>query len=384
MRNIYTFLNDKLGEINIKDIMRKKIDNLKLLLSFYEKDINSTINELNVIYNNYKESYNIKIKEETKQVKKEVKSDKDNNKTNISFFRLLNFKYFKIFFSYSTKRTMYIYSLLITIIFIIILFVIYIILWLLVFQKETYASKWLNLTRELSKSTNDLMANFLIMTYTNQTFFEVSSHLETKDFTSFIYTKLSDLYEAGGYVKDIHNFMIYDENNIMYNCKEFYENMENPIFSKLVEKYDKMGLKLQLYFTLEFFCEISNIMSFKNYKTAYMQLFNPIESIMQIYNAGEYSEIIEFIEKNNLAKIEIFFFITYIYLLDLMNENIQNTYILLVEDIKNHIDYMGIIFLIAFIHLVTSAFLIFHRNMDKDCQNFIQMRKIFKVCNINE
>jgi hypothetical protein len=77
LRSINTFLNDKLGEINIKDIMKKKIDNLKLLLSFYEKDINSTINELNLIYNNYKESYNIKIKEETKQVKKEVKNDKD-------------------------------------------------------------------------------------------------------------------------------------------------------------------------------------------------------------------------------------------------------------------------------------------------------------------
>ena len=152
----------------------------------------------------------------------------------------------------------------------------------------------------------------------------------------------------------------------------------------LVERYDKLGLKTQLYFTLEFFCGISNIMSFNNYKTAYMLLFNPIESIMQVYKDGNYSEIIQFIEENNLAKIEIFFFITYIYLLDLMNENIENTYILLVEDLRNHIDYMGLIFLIAFIHLITSVFLIFHRNMDKDCQNFIQMRKIFKICNINE
>ena len=384
LRSINTFLNDKLGEINIKDIMRKKIDNLKLLLSFYEKDINSTINELNLIYNNYKESYNIKIKEETKQVKKEVKNDKDNNKNNFSFFQLLNFRYFKIFFSYSTKKTMYIYSLLITVIIIVILFAIYSIIWILEFNKENKGTKWLHLTRELSKSTNDLMANFLIMTYTNQTFFEISSHLESKDFTSFIYSKLTDLYEAGGYINAIHKYMIFAQNNINYNCKEFYENLNNPIFLKIVERYDKMGLKTQLYFTLEFFCETSNIMSFKNYKTAYMLLFNPIESIMQVYKAGNYSEIIQFIEHNNLAKIEIFFFITYIYLLDLMNENIENTYTLLVEDIRYHIDYMGLIFLIAFIHLIISVFFIFHRNMDKDCQNFIQMRKIFKICNINE
>ena len=125
-------------------------------------------------------------------------------------------------------------------------------------------------------------------------------------------------------------------------------------------------------------------MSFQNYKTAYMLLFNPVESIMHVYKDGNYSEILQFIEENNLAKIEIFFFITYIYFLDLMNENIQNTYISFVDDIRKHIDYMGIIFLIAFIHLITSVIFIFHRNVDKDCQNFIQMRNIFKICNINE
>ena len=44
LRGIYTFLNDKLGEIAIKDIMRRKIDNLKVMLSFYENDINTSNN----------------------------------------------------------------------------------------------------------------------------------------------------------------------------------------------------------------------------------------------------------------------------------------------------------------------------------------------------
>ena len=384
LRNINAFLNDKLGEINIKDIMRKKIDNLKLLLSFYDKDINSTINELNLIYSNYKESYNIKLKEETKQVKKEIKNEKNNQNNNFSFFKLQDFKYFKIFFSYSTKGNMYFYSLLIVITFILILFIIYIIIWLLAFDKESDVSKWLLNTRELSKSTNDLMANFLIMAYTNQTFFEVSSHLETKDFTSYIYSKLSDLYEAGGYINEIQNYILYNENTIKYNCVEFYQNIENEIFSQLLKKYNKMGLETQFYITLIVFCETSNIMSFKNYKTAYMQLFSPIENIMQTFKTGEYSDIVKFIEENNYAAIEIFYFITYIYLLDLMNENIKHAYISLVDNLKKHIDYMGIIFLVAFVQLIISVFLIFHRNMDKDCQSFIQMRKIFKICNINE
>ena len=384
LRGIYTFLNEKLGEILIKDIMRKKIDNLKLLLSFYEKDINSTINELNIIYNNYKDNYNLKIKEENKLTKKDVKNEKDIQKKNISLFKLFDFQYFRIFLSYSSKRNMYKYSLFFVVIFIVILFVIYIVVWILAFNKESYASNWLSFSRELSRATNDLMANFLVMFYTNQTFQEVSSHLETKDFTPYIYGKLTDLYKAGGYLSQIEDFLLISQNSIKYDCKEFYDNLDNYYFNKIVERYKNMNSTYKLYFTLEFFCDISNVMNFKNYKTAYMQLYNPIDGIMQSFESGEYSYIIQFIENNNIPGIQIFFFITYIYLLDIMNENIENVYVYMVNEINSKLDIMGIIFLIAFIQLVISVFAIFSRNMDKDCQNFIQMRKIFKVCNLNE
>ena len=228
------------------------------------------------------------------------------------------------------------------------------------------------------------MANFLIMIYTNQTFQDVSSHLETGDFTSYIYEKLTELYNAGGYVSEIKDFIIFNQDTMNHTCKEFYETLQNDFFKQIVAKYESLNSINQLYQTLEFFCEVSNILTFKNYKTAYMQLFNPIENIMQSFKADNYTYIVEFIEENNVPGLEIFFFITYIYLLDLMNGNIQNVYISLVDYIDNRLDIMGIIFVIAFIHLVLSVFLIFSRNMDKDCQHFIQMRKIFKVYNINE
>ena len=76
IKNTYIFLSEKLGEILIKDIMKKKVDNLKLILSFYDNDINGTINELNLLYNNYKWNYSLKLKEESKKVKKEIKMKK--------------------------------------------------------------------------------------------------------------------------------------------------------------------------------------------------------------------------------------------------------------------------------------------------------------------
>ena len=384
LKGIYTFLNEKLGEILIKDIMRKKIDNLKLIISFYENDINSSINELNTLYNNYKDNYNLKIKEEAKLVKKEVKNEKDNQKKKINFLKLLDFQLYKIFFTYSTKRHMYKYSLIFVISFIVLLFVIYIIVWMLFFSREKYAAQWLHLSRELSKSTNDLMANFLIMIYTNQSFADISSHLDNEDFTAHMYNRLVDLYKAGGILKEIEGLIVISESTIKYDCQEFYKNMDNSFFFKLLDKYKTLNDTERFYFTLDMFCESSSILSFKNYKTAYMQIFNPIESLMQMFNNGDYSEIISFIKIHNLAGVQIYFFITYVYMLDLMNTNIKDIYLLLVKEINNKIDIMGIIFLIATIHILLSVYFIFSRNLDKDCQNFIQMRKIFKVCNINE
>ena len=384
MMNIYTYMNEKLGEIVIKDIMRKKIDNLKLILSFYERDINTTINELNLTYNKYIESYNLKLKEESKHVKKEVKNEKNDPKNNNSFFGLFNFKYFRIFFTYSTKKNMYIYSLIFVIIVIILLFIIFIIVWILFFKKDGNIMNWVHLSNEIVRSNNDLMANFLIMIYTNQSIIEASDHLDTKDYRTFLYEKLTYLYSIGGYLDQVQDYILYDENSINFDCKGFYKNMNNSVFAKLAERITDLNDSTKFYYTLETFCEQSNITIFNNYKTTYMQFFNYIENLMENFICGNYEEIYNFVFDNNIAQVEIFFFIVYSYLVEMLNDNINNIYKLIVKEIDNNLDIMVIIFLIGFIHLASSVYIIFNRNLDKDCQSFIQLRKIFKVCNISE
>ena len=387
LKNIYTFLNEKLGDIAIKDIMRKKIDNLKMLLSFYEKDINSTINDLTSIYHNYKESYNLKIKEESKHTKRESMNDKEkesqNNNSNL--LKLFKWKNFGIFFTYSTKKNVYKYSIIFLLIFVALIFIVYIIIFVQYLKKQNYVLQWVNLTLGISGSTNLLMTNFLIMLFTNQTFSEVSSQLPNKDFTSYIYDKLKDLYEAGGLSNNFQDLLSNTEHTIEYDCDKFYLNLDYPYYNLLLSKYKSNDSTLiSFYFTLSFFCHISKVMTFKNYKTVYMQLYNPIENIMQSFKCKEYSEIIKFIENNNIAGIQIIFFIAYVYLLDLMNTNIQNVLSTILNEINNKIDILGIIFIIAFLHLITSIYFSFTRNINKDCRNFIHMKKIFKVCNINE
>ena len=385
LKNIYTFLNEKLDNVVIKDIFRKKIDNLKLILSFYEKDISSTINDLNDIYHKYKESYNLKLKEESKHVKREsfIEKEKEIPKKK-NLFKLIKCQYFSIFFTYSSKKRIYKNSAIFIIIFVIVLFVLYIVILITFLIKQNKVLSWVELTKGLSASTNLLMTNFLMMTYTNQTFTELSSKLPQKDFSSFIYDKLTDLYKAGGLLDNVQSLFEFSEKNIEYDCNKFYLNLNYPYFNLLLDKYKSINSTTQLYFTLSFFCQTSNVMEYKNYKAVYMQLFNPIINIMQIFKSSEYSEIMEFIVENNIAGLEVFFFVTYVYLLDIMNQNVIKVLGAILDEMKSKIQILGIIFLIAFIHLITSIYLVFTRNINKDCNIFIQMKKIFKVYNNNE
>ena len=116
--------------------MRKKIDNLKLILSFYENDLNATINDLNNIYTDYTDSYNLKIKEDSKQIKKEGRNETNSKikKYNIfNFFKIAN--KFKLFKS-SGRKSIYLYGLLFIIIISIILYIIVLILWIYFFKKD--------------------------------------------------------------------------------------------------------------------------------------------------------------------------------------------------------------------------------------------------------
>ena len=344
------------------------------------------MNDLNSIYHKYKESYELKIKEDSKFTKKESikENDKENINKNNNIFNLFKFKYFTIFCKNSSRKNLYIYSILLLVIIIILFFGIYIIIVIKYLNKQDSVLNWINLTDDLCETTNFLMFNFLIMIYTNQTFSEISSQLPQKDFTSYIYDKFNKLYEASGFANNIQDLLKYTEDNINYDCKEFYLNLDFPYFNLLAERYKINNETGNFYFTLYYFCNKSNVMAFKNYKSVYMLYFNLIDNLMQNLVNGDYYDIFEFIVYEDMPKIEILYFITYTYLLDLMSINIQYLFENILKEKNNKIDILGIIFLIAYFHLIISVYFSFTRNIDNDCRTFIQMVKIFRVCNINE
>ena len=220
------------------------------------------------------------------------------------------------------------------------------------------------------------------MIFKNETLEELNELYQTKDFISLIYSKLEKLYETRQYLESISNYLTTTELTMNYDCLEFYQNLDNPVFIKVKDNFKNESEKF--LFTMFYFCNITNIMIFKNYKTIYLQLFNQIKIIMENFNSLNYSDIIEFIDKYEIPKIEIIYLITYVYLLIIMYQNIYNSILIILEIIGKNIIITFLVFFVILIFLAIIIYFVYVRNVNKDTNQFISMRKVFKLCNINE
>ena len=380
LKDINNNLNKKLGDTLIKDYIKRKIENLKLLLSFYERDINETINELNNVYNNYRENYNQKIKEESKSLRKEGKIVVKNK--NFSCFKSLKEIKNSNIINYSGKKKLYLYSVTTIIIICLFTFIYIFVVWTLFFSKDVSVTKWVTQSEKVCSITYRLMTNLYIMIFNNHTLDDISQVYGTQNFIALSFNDIYNLYDKGKYVNSVLDIIVLNVYNLVFECHNFYENLNNSIFDKLKNKFSSQ--LFQLYYTMNFFCEWSNVMKFKNYKTIFLQMFNRIKILMEDFKNSKYSEVVEFICNKEIIKIEIIFLITYVYLFDIMNVNIQSCINIMLTRIGENIIVTGVIYISVLIILVISIFFIFIRNINKDSKKSIKIKKVFKVCNINE
>jgi len=381
LKNINNKLEEKFGETSIKEILRKKIYNLKLLLSFYENDLNVPINDLNNIYNDYKDNLNTKAKEEMKMNKKEGKNMIENNNKNcIQMLKVIS-KYELL--KNSGRKSTYLNSLIFYIIISLILFIIILLNWIFFFKRNKITLDWITMSEVINSSTNTLMNNLLIMIYDNQTLDDISQSIQTKDYISYIFTNLGQLYDAGGIFTKL-NFVIpeYTNDNINFNCWLFYQTLQDDLFEKIKNKY--INEQDKLFITLYIFCEWSKVMKFKNYKTIYLQLYNNIEIIMENFDNLSYENIVAFFNEYTIIKIELIYLTSYIYLVEMTNKNVKFFIKELMNMLGNNVISTSIIFFSLLIVLIIIIFGIYIRNVNNDCKKFIQIRKVFKVCNLNE
>jgi len=382
--DVYIDMKKKIGDTFVKDIFIKKIDYLKLLLKFFENDINKTINDLNDIYNDYHEKYNLKLKEESKLFRKEGKNEIQVKKKKIGCIKLIKiFMKFKLY-KYTKRKKLYTGTILFNIILILFIYFITFYEWIRYFNRDDIVLKWVDAGTQFSSDTSKLMNNFLIMIFNNQTLDDISSSIEGKDYIKYIYNKLTDIYIADQYFYMLDEIPTINDYNIKFDCKLFYQNLKNDLFEQLKNKYKNETQKL--YNTMNYFCNWSNVMMFKRYKTVYLQLFQQVKILMENFNNNDsYEGIVKSINSNDdIGRIEIIFLITYTYLIDVINSNVEIMITTMMKKMGKNIIITSLIYLIMLIILAFVIYFVYLRNINSDFKKFIQVKKVFKVCNTNE
>ena len=243
-------------------------------------------------------------------------------------------------------------------------------------------TKWVTQSEKVCSITYRLMTNLYIMIFNNHTLDDISQVYGTQNFIALSFNDIYNLYDKGKYVNSVLDIIVLNVYNLVFECHNFYENLNNSIFDKLKNKFSSQ--LFQLYYTMNFFCEWSNVMKFKNYKTIFLQMFNRIKILMEDFKNSKYSEVVEFICNKEIIKIEIIFLITYVYLFDIMYTNVQSCIKNMLTKIGKNIIMTGTIYISTLIFLLISIIFIFIRNVNKDSKKLIKIIKIFKVCNINE
>jgi hypothetical protein len=261
-----------------------------------------------------------------------------------------------------------------------IIYLINIILWILTFQKDNKIREWEIVNERVLNMTNILLSNYISMIYDNQTLDDISIDFQSSNYISFIFNELAPLYTMEKYNHYLYN--MFNSTIIKsFKCSEFYEGLENEIYNDLRNIFIDEAKKYNYTFT--YFCGWYNIFLFNNYKIIYLELFTLLQKAMETFNNVNYNDIIRYINKIDVLKIDLMYMTLYIYILDNTLRNIKKAVLLMIKQIQKR---MIITYVITYPLLFVSIFIIFFvyaRNINNDFNKFNHIQKIFKVCNTN-
>ena len=381
LRSIKKEMKEKINDITVKEILKKKIDNLQMLLKFYDNDINKTILKLNRLYDYYRDNYNLKLKEELKLLKREGKKEfgKENKNSNC-IKDISTIKEYKLY-KYAIRNKIFLYLIINIIIITLAIYFINLFIWLYTFRKESKIMEWKSINDNAIITTNKLISSYLLMIYDNQTLEEISKEYESNNFISYIFTELTPLYNLGKYNKYINNNNYLSAIESSENCWDIYMALNIDIFNKLFDKF--MKEKDQFQQTMTFLCEMSFIMTFNNYKAIFLQLFSLVQKGIENFNNIKYSDIITSIKKKEILEISLIYMSMHKYLIDYIILINKNIILMTIKEIGNKLIITNIIVYPIIFILIFISFFVYVKNVNNNCKKIIHIKKIFKICNLN-
>ena len=383
-------MNIKNEEFNFASTFLKKIENLEIILEFYNGNPINAIQNINNIYNNYQQYLNSKNKNKAidinkKNYKKILEENEFDNVPKIQ--RILtrnNIRKLNITFKY-------LFSIFVILIFALVIFIANIIFWYGYFSKTTNLYILIDKNSSLETSVYRAINFYDLMIFNNYTMDELAKlYLDNKDIdqpNALFRTFYNDLKFAFNNKKErneINSIYKNFENTMTFTCETLFEL--NNDYLELIKNNSKSASLNDIKGNLIKLCENTGIADSNDYTTVFQRHFQYIRNGMVSLTDYTYPGLLDhFNSGGTISRISLFFNCIVIYLLELTNYDphrkaIQKLLKLLTFSIR----LTEFIYLFFDILLINIVIFVYIKNIKSSCKQIFLLRKIFKIFEIHE
>ena len=391
---INMIINNKTDEFNFRDLFKKKLDNLEIMLQLNNEETLKSIINLTNIYNDYQLYLSKKNKNEAKEMgKRGYRKNMDESKKKDEFEnipknqRIVEKNKIRKFYNAYIYILMNLLIIFITIIFYIIL----LILWINYFNIKK------NLYSYIEKNTN---VESSIYNSINIYYLMIFSNLTINEITQNIYNQYYDLSEPFNILKVFYrdlkiSLTSLKEKNILGDLYDVFEKKNNfsceILYKKndeFLEEIDETDTSKKIKSIKKKFIELCNNLKLSEANdsfVAFTKYFHNINNGIFSINNFTYEGLINHLKTGNLGDITFYFSNIIIFISEIIfhkpnKKTTNNVLALLAKNIKK----TEILFvIIAIIIIIINLFYLISK-IKKYCAQILLLKNTFKIFDSQE
>ena len=389
---VNVIINHKNDKFNFYSSFSQKIENLETIIILNNNEPIKSIRNINLIYNDYQKYLTIinknnlndnnkkyKAMPDETNKKSEMKSIPKNqrivSKNDIRNFRITNYYLISFYFIFSLFLVSYIYLIL---------------LWINYFSIFSNLFILINKNELLESSLYSSINIYDLMIFNNYTIGELAEYIFQK--SSFnennfvIKSFYSDLKYAFNTQKEkniLNNYYISIEGHSNFSCQNLFEmNKENIEILKNNSESQNLG---NITENLIKICEKSRLTESYDILAAFERHYQFIKN--GILSINDFSEegLINHIKTGTLGQVSIFFNCIILYVLDItVTLPIKLSLNNILNLLKKNIEITVILFIILDFILIFVVLFFYMPNIKNYCNQFFLLKKVFKICEVQE
>jgi hypothetical protein len=375
-------ININNDNFNFSSIFLKKLDNLEIILQFYNIVPIIIIKKLNSLYSNYQQfiSSNKKRIDVYNKKRKNMINDKDNEFDNIPKHQIVltkkDVKFLKVNAMY---RYIYYFNLLL----IFCMFSMFIILFSKYFSRKKNIFNLLDKNNSVEIVIYRAINFYHIMLFQNYTVEEVNKNIferigKSSLFENFYYilelafSNKKEKKNLGSFYKDFE-----DESN--FTCSEFYNY--NKDFIQEIQNDSKAINLINITGNLIKLCEYSKASKYNDYRNVYELFFQYTQNGMLSFNDLSYEGIIYYIIHNPyISTVSLYFNIFMIFFISIINTKPHLEAInRLIYNLKLLISSLEVLFFLYYVNIILFSFFFYIPGINGLCAQIFILKNIFKI-----